>query len=93
MQRIRDFWSASFRSDPRAFVLEMVSFVFTVLGSMILAITAANPDLRWIYPLFFVGSVTQCWASWRRGSAWIMLLTFYFAIINLYGFGRASVWW
>jgi len=93
MQKIKDFWSASYRSDPRAFALEMISFVFTVVASLTLAVTAADPDLRWVYPAFFLGSVTQCWASWRRGSAWIMLLTFYFAIVNVFGFGRAMIWW
>lgn len=93
MQRIREFWSASFRSDPRAFWLEMTSFIFTVSGSMIMAVTAQAPDMRVIYPLFFVGAVTQCWASARRGSAWIMMITAYFAVLNVFGFGRALAWW
>ena len=93
MQRIRDFWRASFRSDPTAFGFEMISFVFTVAASLYLAVHAANPDMRWVYPGFLVGAVSQAYASYRRGSAWIMLLTTYFAIINVFGFGRAMVWW
>ena len=93
MQKIQDFWSASFRSDPVAFGFEMLSFVFTVAASLYLAIHAAAPDMRWVYPGFFVGAVSQAYASYRRGSAWIMLLTVYFAIINVFGFGRAVAWW
>ena len=93
MQRIRDFWSASFRSDPLAFWLELISFVFTVSSSLALAITAQAPSMEYIYPGFFVGAVTQCWASYRRGAAWIMLVTGYFAILNVFGFGRAVLWW
>lgn len=93
MQKIREFWSASFRSDPRAFLLEMISFIFTVSGSAIMAITADAPNMRIIYPLFFVGATTQAYASYRRGSAWIMLVTTYFAILNIFGFGRAMLWW
>jgi hypothetical protein len=93
MQKIRDFWSASFRSDRTAFGFEMISFVFTVAASLYLAIHAANPDMRFVYPGFFVGAVSQACASYRRGSAWIMLLTMYFAVINVFGFGRAMVWW
>ena len=92
IQRIRDFWSASF-ADRTAFVFEMISFIFTVAASLYLAIHAANPDMRLVYPGFFVGAVSQVYASYRRGSAWIMLLTMYFAIINVFGFGRAMLWW
>ena len=93
MQKIKDFWSASFHSDRTAFTFEMISFIFTVSASLYLAIHAANPDMRFVYPGFFVGAVSQVYASYRRGSAWIMLLTVYFAIINVFGFGRAMLWW
>lgn len=93
MQKIKDFWSASFHSDRVAFVFEMVSFLFTVSASLYLAIHAASPDMRFVYPGFFVGAVCQAYASYRRGSAWIMLLTMYFAVINVFGFGRAMLWW
>jgi len=93
VQRIKDFWSASLVSDRTAFVFEMISFIFTVAASLYLAINAAGPDMRLVYPGFFIGAVSQAYASYRRGSAWIMLLTVYFAIINIFGFGRAMLWW
>ncbi len=93
MQKIKDFWSASFHSDRLAFAFEMISFMFTVAASLYLAVHAADPDMRLVYPGFFVGSITQMYASYRRGSAWIMLLTMYFAVINVFGFGRAMLWW
>ena len=46
-----------------------------------------------VYPAFFVGSVTQCYAATRRGAAWVMLLTGYFAVINVFGYGVAALWW
>ena len=92
MQNIREFWAHSYHSDHVAFVFEMISFVFTVCASMYLAIHAVDPDMRWVYPGFFVGAVTQVYASWRRGAAWIMLLTAYFALINVFGFLRAVHW-
>ena len=93
MQKIQDFWLQSYHSDRMAFVFEMISFIFTVGASMYLAINADNPDMRYVYPGFFVGAITQVYASWRRGAAWIMLLTFYFACINVFGFGRAVGYW
>lgn len=93
MQRIRDFWSASWRSDPQAFVLELISFVVTVIASFMMAFTAAQPDLRIIYPIFFIGSAAGCWAYFRRQLAWPVMLTGYFMTINVFGFGRAMSWW
>lgn len=93
MQNIKQFWLQSYRNDRAAFYLELVSFVFTVAASMYLAINADDPDMRFVYPGFFIGAVTQVYASWRRGAAWIMLLTFYFSLVNVFGFGRALSWW
>jgi len=93
LQKIKDFWSNSYRSDRTAFAFELVSFIFTVGASMTLAISARDPNMMIVYPGFFVGSVTQCYASYRRGAAWVMLLTFYFACVNIFGFGVAASWW
>ena len=60
---------------------------------MLLAVNADDPNMLLVYPGFFVGSVTQLYASWRRGAAWIMLLTAYFACVNVFGYGVAALWW
>ena len=93
MQNIKQFWINSYASDKTAFCFELVSFIFTVGASMLLAVNADDPNMLLVYPGFFVGSVTQLYASWRRGAAWIMLLTFYFACINVFGYGVAALWW
>jgi len=46
-----------------------------------------------VYPGFFIGSVTQAYAAFRRGAAWVMLLTIYFSIVNVFGFGVAAGLW
>lgn len=93
MQRFREFWSASLHSDPRAFALEIASFVFTVVASVWLAVSAVAPNMALIYPIFFIGSAAGCWGYYRRQLIWPMLLTGYFMIINVYGFGVAVLWW
>lgn len=92
-QTISDFWLNSYYSDRTAFLFELISFIFTVGASLTLAIHAKNPNMLIVYPGFFVGSITQAYASYRRGAAWVMLLTMYFAIVNVFGFGVASNWW
>lgn len=93
MEKIKAFWINSYQSDKVAFGFELISFVFTVGASMTLALTAMNPNMLIVYPGFFVGSTTQCYASYRRGAAWVTLLTFYFACINVFGYGVAAGWW
>ena len=93
MKKVKDFWIKSYKSDRIAFAFELISFIFTVGASMTLAFNAANPNMLIVYPFFFVGSVTQCYASMRRGAAWVMLLTSYFAVINVFGYGVAALWW
>ena len=93
MQKVKQFWVNSYTSDKTAFCFELVSFIFTVGASMLLAVNADNPNMLLVYPGFFVGSVTQLYASWRRGAAWIMLLTAYFACVNVFGYGVAAQWW
>ena len=87
MHKIKDFWINSYKSDKVAFAFELVSFIFTVGASMTLALTARDPNMLIVYPAFFVGSVTQCYASMRRGAAWVMLLTGWFVCVNIFGYG------
>lgn len=93
MVTVKQFFANSYATDRTAFYFELVSFVFTVGASLTLAINAASPNMLLVYPFFFVGSTTQCYASYRRGAAWVMVLTAYFSCINLFGFGRALAWW
>ena len=93
MQKVKDFWINSYKSDKIAFAFELISFIFTVAASLTLAFNAKDPNMLIIYPIFFVGSVTQCYAAVRRGAAWVMLLTGYFAVINVFGYGIAAGWY
>jgi len=93
LDKVRSFWLRSFESDRTAFYFELVSFIFTVGASLTLAITASDPDMTIVYPGFLVGALTQCYASYRREAAFVMMIAGYFAIINVYGYGVASYWW
>lgn len=91
--RLRNFWAHSYQSDPTAFWYEITSFIFTVGASLYLALTANEPNMALVYPGFFVGAVTGMYGYYRRHLFWPMLLTKYFAVINVFGFGRALNWW
>ena len=93
MNKIKKFWLQSYRSDKIAFYFELVSFIFTVGASMTLALTADQPDMRIVYPGFFIGSLTATYAHYRRELAWPIILVGYFSIMNVFGFGVANGWW
>ncbi len=93
MNKIKKFWLQSYRSDKVAFYFELVSFIFTVGASMTLALTADQPDMRIVYPGFFIGSLMATYAHYRRELAWPMILVGYFSIMNVFGFGVANGWW
>ena len=93
MQKVKQFWVNSYTSDKTAFCFELVSFIFTVGASLTLAVNAYDPDMSIVYPFFFIGSTTQCYAAYRRGAAWVMMLTFYFSLVNVFGYGIAVSWW
>ena len=93
MENIKNFWIKSYTSDRTAFFLELISFVTTVSSSAILAFTADSPDMALIYPGFFVGSIAGAVAYLRRGLGFPLMLTSYFACVNVFGYGVAKGWW
>jgi len=92
MQKIKDFWMHSYHTDKVAFYFEVISFIFTVGASATLALTAMNPDMRIVYPFFFIGSLTGLYGYYRRHLAWPMALTAWFVFVNILGFSRAMEW-
>lgn len=97
IDKIKNFWLHSYETDRVAFYFEIISFVFTVAASLWLATHADSIDMpsvmRIVYPGFFIGSLTAIYAYYRRKLAWPMMLTAYFAFVNVFGFGVATSWW
>ena len=93
MKKIVDFWRSSYESDRIAFYLELSSFIFTVGASATLAFTAAAPDMKIVYPFFLIGSITGFLGYIRRKLAWPMMLTGWFILVNMFGFGVAMGWY
>lgn len=92
MRKIKEFLLHSYHADKTAFAFEMISTVFTIAASLTLAFNAADPDMRIVYPGFFVGSLAAIYAYYRRKLAWPLILTCYFACVNVLGFSRAMEW-
>ena len=93
MNKVIQFWRHSWETDKTAFYYELVSFVFTVAASLTLALSADEPDMRLVYPGFFIGSVTAIVAYKRRMLAWPLVFTIYFVCVNIIGLGKAMGYW
>lgn len=93
ISKIKDFWVESFETNRKAFKLEVVSFITAVTASLYLAIEAQNPQMEYIYPIFFIAAFSSTIAHYERKVAFPMLLTIYFCFVNVFGFGRALAIW
>ena len=80
---LKEFWVTSYKTDRLAFYLEVFSVVVTVAGSYLLTFTSPGPDMRWIFPLYLLGSSTLAYASWRRRIIWTCVLASWFTIMNI----------
>ena len=69
MQKVKDFWINSYKSDKIAFGFELISFVFTVMASLTLAFNAKDPNmLDYISVLFCrIGYTMLRGCTQRRG--------------------------
>lgn len=85
MKAIVDFWKQSYHQDKLCFWLEMVGAVLTIAASLTLAVSAAEPDMRLIYPLFFAGSILAVFTYYRRMLVWPLVLMTWFTFVNVFG--------
>lgn len=92
-KKVKQFWTESFITNPSAFCFEMVGFIGAVAASFYLALTAKDPDMSLVYPIFFLAALASTIAHYKRKLAFPMLLTIYFCIVNVFGFGRAIDIW
>ena len=82
---LKEFWVTSYKTDKLAFYLEVFSVSVTIAGSYLLTFTSPGPDMRWIFPLYLLGSSTLAYASFRRRIIWTCILASWFTIMNVIG--------
>ena len=92
-KKIKNFWVDSYITNKSAFFYEIMGFICAVYASMYLAITANDPKMEYIYPLFFIAAYSSSVANYKRKLAFPLLLTIYFCSVNIFGFGRALEVW
>lgn len=91
--KVKEFWYRSYASDRRAFYYETVASICIFISMTWISITAQHPPMELIYPVSFTGAVFSIAAFRRRGVAWPLVMTSYFACLHVFGFGRAMGWY
>jgi hypothetical protein len=86
MERIKNVLLQHWLKDHIAFIFEMVGTAFTIAGSLLLALTAKDPNMLVIFPLYEVGSASLLYAYYRMQMVWSIILTSYFVVVNILGF-------
>ena len=82
---IREFWINSYRTDRIAFYYELISLIFTVIGSLTLTFTSPHPQMDLVFPFYLMGSSTMAYSAYRRRNLWITILASWFTIMNCIG--------
>jgi hypothetical protein len=91
--KIVAYFKESYQQDKLCFWLEMVSTLVNIIASMTLALNAADPDMRIVYPFFLIGSGLAMFTFYRRKLVWPTMLVSYFFCANILGFGIAMGYW
>ena len=85
LKLLKEFWVTSYKTDKLAFYLEVFSVAVTIAGSYLLTFTSPEPDMKWIFPLYLMGSSTLAVAAFRRRIIWTCVLASWFTIMNVIG--------
>lgn len=93
IRKIVEFCAHSYHSDRISFTCELISLVFAVIASMILAVTAEEPNMKIIYPGFFISCTAATIGYYRRKLVWPMILTSYYMVVNIFGLGVVYKIW
>ena len=81
---IKDDWN----SNPFRFAVELLAWAISVGCSLTMAITAPNPPLVALYPIWISGCVLYCWAAWTRQSFGMVANYLLLVTIDIIGYIR-----
>ena len=79
---IKEDWE----SDKFRFIIEFIGWVISIVSALVMAITAPNPPLLWMYPVWMIGVILYGWAAWSRKSFSMLANAILLTIIDIYGY-------
>lgn len=88
LNRIKEFWIESYKTDRKAFYYEMISAICVITGGFILTYTVLEPLPKLFIPFYWFGSLCGIIGAYYRKSSWIMVLMATFTIMHTVGLWR-----
>ena len=86
IEKIKAAFYRSWETDKIACIFELIGTIFTMIASMTLAITAKDPNMAMLFPIYQIGSICLAIAYYRRDMFWSNGLMWYFIVLNSIGF-------
>lgn len=81
-----DFGSNRFR-----FIIEVLAWILSIGCSITMAITAPNPPLLYMYPVWISGCAMYAWAAWTRRSFGMLANYLLLTTIDMIGLTRMVI--
>lgn len=75
-------------SDRGRFIVELLAWAISIGCSITMAITAPNPPLLYMYPVWITGCAMYAWAAWTRRSFGMIANYILLVTIDLIGLTR-----
>lgn len=73
------------------FIVELFAWAISIGCSITMAITAPNPPLLYMYPVWITGCAMYAWAAWTRGSFGMIANYALLVTIDMVGLTRMLV--
>lgn len=81
---IIEFWKETWHDDKVLFFAEMIGTILALSAAMILSL-ASGQYLLTIFIFYTIANLCMIYASYKRKSSWILLMSAGFLIINAIG--------
>lgn len=84
---IKDDWA----SDRIRFAIELLAWAISIGCSVTMAVTAPNPPLMVLYPVWISGCMLYCWAAFTRKSFGMVANYLLLVTIDMIGLVRMVI--
>ena len=92
MNRIIDdvlrFWMETWQVNKTLFFAEALGSLLGMGAAAIMAITAPNPNLLWVFTMYVISAIMLMYASYKRRSSWMLVLMTFYAVTTSFGLFR-----
>lgn len=79
------FWMETWKLNKTLFVAEAIGSLLGMGAAAIMALTAPNPNLLWVFTMYVISAILLMYASYKRRSSWMLVLMTFYAVTTSFG--------